>query len=225
MGIELEYRMKGIQQALIAQYIGGLGMPNAAKGGEREVFLRNYLQALFPAHNRFSSGMIIDMAGSCTGQVDIAIEQPFSPSFPLPGDQSSRMLLAESVAAVIEVKSDVKAQWAQMSETIGKVRRLQRGFGVTMTIGSPRLSTIPCVAVGYKRFESPKTITTRLDRTDDLRRPDAVLCIESGAFVGPRITACGWYGIYALCAQLNEWMRGLMNATFDMYGYLTSAQE
>ena len=156
--------------------------------------------------------------------MDIAIEQPFSPSFPLPGDKSTRMLLAESVAAVVEVKSNVTAQWNQMCDTVAKVRSLRRSYDMTMTIGSPRLSTIPCVAVGYKGFGSSEAIASKLERTDELRRPDAVLCIESGAFVGPRATATGWYGIFALCAQLNEWMRGLMSATFDMYGYLGTAR-
>ena len=94
----LASRMSGIQGSLMAQYEGGMSMASAAKGSEREVFLREYLPKVFPAHNRFSSGVIIDSRGRQTGQIDIAVEQPFSPSFPMPGSDSSRLLLAESVA-------------------------------------------------------------------------------------------------------------------------------
>jgi hypothetical protein len=49
------------------------------------------------------------------------VEYPFLPSFPMPGSHD-RLVLAESVLAVIEVKSDLVAQWDQATATIRAVR-------------------------------------------------------------------------------------------------------
>lgn len=216
----LASRMSGIQGSLMAQYEGGMSMASAAKGSEREVFLREYLQKVFPAHNRFSSGVIIDSRGKQTGQIDIAIEQPFSPSFPMPGSDSSRLLLAESVAAVIEVKSDVAKQWDQACRTTTKVRPLKRQYGAMMGFGNAPTAGIPCIAVGYKGFGDVAATEERLSKTDESSRPNAVLSIETGAFVGGGISASGWAGIYALCTYLNICMRSIASASVDMLSYV-----
>ena len=89
-------RLTAIQQALMAQHFGGKGLPNATAGSERETFLRGFLQQLFPAHRRFATGAITDSTGAISGQVDIAIEYGYVPSFPMPSTPE-RLLLAESV--------------------------------------------------------------------------------------------------------------------------------
>jgi hypothetical protein len=215
----LANRITAIQQALMAQYQGGVAMANAAKGSERELFLREYLQKVFPSYNRFSSGVIIDYKGNQTGQIDIAIEQPFSPSFPMPASDSSRLLLAESVAAVIEVKSDVAKQWDQACRTIAKVRPLKRQFKAMFGFGNAT-AEIPCIAVGYKGFRDARAIGERLSKTDESSRPNAVLSIETGAFVGGGISASDWAGVYALCTYLNTCMRSIASASVDMLSYV-----
>src|SRR5512147_3161769 len=90
-------RLSAIQQSLLAQRLAGQGLPAAVAGNERETFLREFLQKLFPAHRRFATGAITDSEGRLSGQVDIAIEYGFVPSFPMPGTDE-RLLLAESVA-------------------------------------------------------------------------------------------------------------------------------
>ena len=93
----------------MTQHSAGRGLPNAMAGNERETFLREFLQQLFPSHRRFSTGAITDSTGNITGQVDIAVEYGFVPSFPMPST-TERLLLAESVALVIEVKSNLDDQ-------------------------------------------------------------------------------------------------------------------
>jgi hypothetical protein len=93
----LTQRLYAIQRALMDNRAGSIGLPAAVMGSERETFLREYLQKVFPSHRRFSSGAIIDAKGEMSGQVDIAIEFGQSPSFPMPGS-NDRLLLAESVA-------------------------------------------------------------------------------------------------------------------------------
>ena len=93
----LQQRMAGIQLALMAQHQGGTGLPNATIGDEREVFLREFLRRVFPSNRRFSTGVITDTESQLSGQVDIAVEFGFVPSFPMPVTEE-RLLLAESVS-------------------------------------------------------------------------------------------------------------------------------
>ena len=93
----------------MAHVTGSTGLPSAFKGSERENFSRDYLQQIFPAHRRFATGAVTDSIGNISGQVDIAIEYGHLPSFPMP-KTNQRLILAESVAFVIEVKSDLSSQ-------------------------------------------------------------------------------------------------------------------
>ena len=49
-------------------------MPNASKGSERERFVSDYLQTLFPLPYRFGSGAITDATGALSGQLDVVVE-------------------------------------------------------------------------------------------------------------------------------------------------------
>ena len=167
----------------------------------------------------FSSGAITDSSGHLSGQVDIAVEQPFCPSFPSTlGDE--RLLLAESVAAVIEVKSDVQSQWSQACNTVQKVKSLQRQYGASIGFGPMSFDKIPCVAVGYKGFDTEATLNGRLKSTAESSRPDAVLTIEPGVFIGGGISATGWMGLYCLCVFINSSMRSLTAASVNLLDYL-----
>jgi hypothetical protein len=73
-------------------------------GGERETLLDKYLQEVLPPLYRFGRGAITDREGRLSGALDLVMELPFAPNFPIPA-ADQRLYLAESVAAVIEVKS------------------------------------------------------------------------------------------------------------------------
>jgi len=123
----LETRMNAIFTALDAGFSGGTGVSSASKGNERELFVNSVLSNAFPPHYRFSSGDIIDSYGSQSGQVDVVLEQPRSYSFPLLSG-GPRLYLAESVAAVIEVKSNLSSQWSEVEATAGKLATIKRKF-------------------------------------------------------------------------------------------------
>lgn len=212
-------RLVGIQQSLMAQHIGGRGMPNATIGGERETFLREFLQKLFPAHRRFSTGAITDSEGRLSGQVDIAVEYGEIPSFPMPGTEE-RLLLAESVALVIEVKSNLASQWSQVCETTAKVKTLQRHLNPTMHWGNPPTPTIPCIAVAYSGHSTVEGIQQRLSSTPDEQRPDGVLVIESGCFVGFGMTSQGALGLYALSMAINVVLTQIAFSAPDLMSYV-----
>lgn len=160
-------RLTAIQQVLLAHRSGSINLPSAVAGAERETFLREFLEKVFPSHRRFSSGAITDMAGNISGQVDIAIEFGFSPSFPMP-NANQRLLLAESVAAVIEVKSDLSSQWAEVARTTAAVKLLRRDLkAITMVGDSVPSQYIPVIAVGYtghSTLDGLRTVCLRLPR-------------------------------------------------------------
>ena len=102
-------------------------MSPASKGFERELFVSGLLSQVFPSHYRFASGDIVDRQGQSSGQVDIVLEYPSGFSFPVYPD-GPRLFLAESVACVIEVKSNLSSQWEQVLQKVSKVAELKRRF-------------------------------------------------------------------------------------------------
>jgi hypothetical protein len=195
-------RLTAIQQSMLAQHAAGQGLPNAMIGDERETFLREFLQKVFPAHRRFSSGAITDSEGRITGQIDIAIEFGLVPSFPTPA-ADQRLLLAESVALVLEVKSNLVAQWDQACDTIERVKILRRNMNPILQIGPAPSAFIPTIAVGYQGHATLDGLRQRLLDTPEERRPDGALVIASGCFVGFGMEASGALGLYALCLSIN----------------------
>jgi len=216
----LEQRLAGIQQALMAHHMGGLSMPSASKGNERETFVRDFLQALFPAHRRFGQGAITDSLGQISGQVDIVLEFGHAPSFPMPnGDE--RLFLADAVAMAIEVKSDLTSQWSQVRETTKKIKALQRNLGLIMSLGDDPPARIPCLAIGYKGRGTPEELTARLLATPEDQRPDAVLIIESGAaatFDGAG--GQGPWGLYLICTLINACLSQVAYAAPNLLSYV-----
>jgi len=212
-------RLTAIQQSLMAQRAGAIGLPSAVAGNERETFLRDFLQKVFPAHRRFTSGVITDAEGNLSGQVDIAVEYGFSPSFPMPGTEE-RLLLAESIALVIEVKSDLVSQWSEVQKTTEKVKVLKRALeGVTIVGDDPPASSIPVIAVGYKGHSTIEGLSKRLESTPLECRPDGALVIDSGCFVGLGMTTSGSLGLYALALGIDALLRHLITSRPNLARY------
>ncbi len=96
-------------------------MSSATSGQERAAFIDQFLSQAFPSPFRFGTGDATDVVGGRSGQLDVVVEFPFMPSLPIAGGSSSRLYLAESVAAVVEVKSNVGAQWNQALHTAAQL--------------------------------------------------------------------------------------------------------
>lgn len=192
-------RIKAIQMVLMAHCDGSIDLPAAMKGSERETFIHEFLEKVLPEIYRFGKGAITDSNSAISGAVDIVIELPFTPSFPMPAT-SDRLYLAESVGAVIEVKSDLAKQWKEVESTVGQVKTLHRQGEASIKVGGGLSTQIPCYAVGYKGYTTVKALKRRIDSTPEERRPDGALVIESGCFVTfPDTNA---YGIYAACENM-----------------------
>ena len=103
-------RVSAVKDGLLAAHRAGNGSPNEVIGNEREVFIRNYLEAAYPKPFRFAGGFVTDSEGRKSGQLDIIVEKLHSISFPAQAGSSERLYLAEMVSAAISVKSNLSAQ-------------------------------------------------------------------------------------------------------------------
>lgn len=226
-------RLAGIRQILMAHHAASAELPTAAMGDERETLIREFLEKVFPFPYRFGSGAIADSSGNESGQIDVVVEWPFFASFPAVGG-GQRLYLAESVAFVIEVKSNLTKRWNEVEATTKKVRALRRCWSshvnvdrVAGVIPNPASnSRIPVVAVGFVGDKKPETLAKRLQDTQEDSRPDAALVIESGAYNecgaynGHPVTDSGEEGLFAFCALGSYWLRNVLIAEPDLLAYV-----
>jgi len=224
----ISQRLEGIRQVLMAYHRAGLPMPDATKGTEREILIREFLERVFPPPYRFGTGAVVDSSGVVSGQLDVVVEFPFFPSFPPPGG-TQRLYLAESVAFVIEVKSDLSSQWAQVEETVAKVRPLRRQWlrhassspNQLLALSGPSASRLPVAVVGFKGYSDLDSLANRLNATSLERRPDLALVVESGACVGLTARGLGPSGLFAFCVDCSYFARNVVTAEPDLNSYLS----
>ena len=219
----LQDRLEGLRQQLVGAYRCGVSTSSASKGFEREILINALLQRAFPTIYRFGSGDIIDQQGNHSGQVDIVMEYPFTPAVPDAFPSSApRLYLAESVAAVIEVKSDLGKQWRQVCDKAEKLKGLHREFksAVRRECSYVAAKRIPLIAVGY----------TGWNQLDALQKPleedvaDAILVIDPGVFVCRReygqLEAEGAWALWGLVCCLHLIGYALAGADVSPYHYI-----
>jgi hypothetical protein len=150
-----------IDRMLGSGYDGSLETPLTAGRGPRGQFVSLFLGQVMPPPYRFGTGVAIDLEGHTSGQLDIVVEYPFLPSFPLP-DVPSRMYLAESVAAAIEVKFDASSEWEDVrksAERLAPVRRDLRYWGIG---GAGLGAGIPLIMVAFQGWKTPEELHAKL---------------------------------------------------------------
>lgn len=133
----LKQRLLAIQKQLMAVHAGGAQMAASTKGSEREHFIDLFLGAVLPSTYRFGRGDVTNANGAQSGQLDVVVELPHLPSVPMVGGKE-RLYMAESVGAVIEVKSDIAGQWNEALGTasaLAKVNRDVRDYEFSSAVG------------------------------------------------------------------------------------------
>ncbi|MBX5293088.1 hypothetical protein HJB96_09045 [Rhizobium sp. NLR15a] len=211
-------RMAGIQRQLLAGHATGLTLSSSSKGREREEFISGFLSRVFPNSFRFGTGDVTDTNGRRSGQLDVVIEYPFGPSLPAIGGGDVRLYLAESVAAVIEVKSDLQNQWQEVESTAAQLSPLVREFGGMISVGRPPPeSRIPIVAVGYEGWKTLETLKAKVESSNI----DAALIIDGGLFISKDgIEATGACGMWAMICFINATIQGLVSASTNPFRYI-----
>ncbi len=215
----IEKRLVGLGTILMGVHGASASLSSATKGAEREAFVRLFLEEFFPRGFRFGHGDITDSHDQKSGQCDIVVEYPFIPSIPLPGG-GSRLYLAEGVASVIEVKSDVAGQWNEVLSTASKLESLKRNVNPQMVIANEFGDSIPMFAVGYDGWRTAKTIREKLDNSP----VDCVLVIKHGIFVANRkffggIESSGAVALWLFITALNEAMSYIKTADPSLLDY------
>ncbi len=176
---QIESRFDGIHKQLLGTYEAGKCLSSSSKGYERENFINNFLSDVLTPQYRFGNGDAIDTYGNKSGQLDIVIEYPYIPSIPVVGSANTRLYLAEGIACVIEVKSNIADQWNQFKQTADKLSKLKRYSRHVPGIGEPIQDKIPLFAVGYTGWKKLATMKRKLKET----KVDGILIIDQPAFV------------------------------------------
>ncbi len=225
-GSPLKERFKAFRILLSNAYDAGKGMPSAVIGAERETFINAFLRQVFPDSFRLGGGAIVDNSGSMSGQLDVVFERPFGPSFPLPGG-GQRLYLSDTVAAAIEIKSNITTQWGDFERTASQLSKVDHTpFHMGMAAGhsfSP--GRVPLFLVGYEGPSKIRTIVKYMMKTQQSNRPIGVLCIRSGVFFyiddeGTIISGTGDVGLFLFIMCLNRILTYVMNNIPDLSIYI-----
>ena len=214
-------RLKGIQSMLKAVHQSSSGLSTATTGTERAEFIDGFLSGVLPAPFRFGTGDATDRSGKHSGQLDVVVENPFCPSLPIVGGGQIRLYLAEAVAAVIEVKSNVENQWPQVLETAAKLEPLRRQLRGHAWVGRQPTKRIPFFAVGYEGWKQQDTLKAKL-REGTI---DGILVIDPGLFASNSnfgdILSSGEAALWGFISCLHEATNSLKQNTPQPYEYVT----
>ncbi len=183
-------RIQGIRESLLATHKAGKGSPNEVIGNERELFLRNYLEAVYPKPFRFASGFVMDKAGNKSGQLDIIAEKIHSISFPAQPSSNERLYLAEMVSAVISVKSSLFAQWSQIEKEIEKLNPIKPNPNGFFQINS-RTDHIPFFIISYSGGKTVKKLAEKLNKIPMNSCLEAVLILDEN-IIAVRTNSENW---------------------------------
>lgn len=241
-------RMNGLLAGLNATYVSTAASASAAKGAGRANFIDSFLKQVTPPGWRISTnGEITDAKGNKTGELDIIIENGFFPSLPVIGIESSRLYFAEGVAAVVEVKSNLKDQWGEVISTGKKLATLERRikggimggssgptyFQSPVEINNPSLpkmppmpkniikEKVPYFVVGYKGWATRETVLAKLEEAEG--RISGILQLDLAYFVGSaafdQVRATGGLCLLGFLSSLNEASSYVKAATADLLSY------
>ncbi|HEY1976377.1 MAG TPA: DUF6602 domain-containing protein [Candidatus Baltobacteraceae bacterium] len=224
-------RLAGIQAALVGAHQASSGMSSNTTGAERQEFIESFLRNVLPTIYRFGTGDATDLNGAISGQLDVVVESPFAPTLPNVGLGSTRLYLAESIAAVIEVKSDISKQWTQAIKTAAKLAPLRRTYtsSIRMTDSSIRLGAgpvtttdaIPLFVAAFTGWTTMASLTSALSGAADI---SGILIIDAGLFASSSafggVTATGPSALWELICALDAAVNKIQMASIEPKAYL-----
>jgi hypothetical protein len=153
----------GAVDELRGAYRKSEGAPTPCVGSLRESGVRRAVEHCLPGIVHLYEGEIIDSSGEQSGQLDgILVHSTGAALATAPDD--SRVVLAEGAVAVIESKSTLTSQWAEVIRTWEKVRKLRRFKGLRhgvffgATPPMPGDDALPIVVIGRTGWEQANTL-------------------------------------------------------------------
>ena len=184
----------------------------------RRVLIEQFLRPLFSAHRRFTSGRITDASGVLTEQIDLIIEHGFMPSFPL-HDGTSRLVLAEAAALVIEVADHLGEDDERLREVCSHIKQLSRDINPPLKYQGAPSDRVPVMVVFCQGPDELEDLQRWWMAIPETERPDAVCVLSSGCFLGFGLEADGALGLYSVCLTINHMLTLLNFAAPDLAVY------
>lgn len=210
-------RLTGLQSILNGVHQSSIGLSSASIGQERAAFIEEFLAKVLPPIYRFGTGDATDASGAKSGQLDVVVEYPFAPSLPVVGAGQSRLYLAESAAAVLEVKSNLANQWSDAVNTATALAPLRRSFGASMSFGNGPQPQIPLFAVGYTGWKNLATLQTNLNACAEIQ---GALVIDAGIYASKSgLIAQGPLALWGLIVDLHFVTNSLQSASTNPTAY------
>ena len=213
-------RLTGLQSILKGVHQSSVGsLSSATTGQERAAVIDEFGGRALPPIYRFGTGDATDANGTRSGQLDVVVEYPFAPSLPTVGAGQTRLYLAESVAAVIEVKSEpFRDRWGQAVQTANALAPLQRSFAAAMTFGNPPMERIPLFAVGYTGWRTMSALQANLANCPAI---NGALVIDVGLYASTfGVVAHGPLALWGLIVDLHRITKNsLQSASTDPAAY------
>ena len=173
MNQQIASRLNGIHSVLCSAFEAGALLSASSKGYERETFISLFLSEVFPPIYRFGTGDITDSlnnddASRRSGQIDIVIEMPWAPSFPILVGSGARLYPSEAVGTAIEVKSNLLNQWHDVIGTATALEPLrQKLSGITVNDDHLEIHTktkepVPFYVVGYEGWSTAAKVEEKV---------------------------------------------------------------
>lgn len=233
MGYPLGPFFHGLHDTLRTAMASAKDLSAASKGRSRERDVHEALLQLLPPSAHLETGDIIDANGAQTGQLDLVVVHGGGITFKRHADGPA-WILAESAAAVIEVKSDLTKQWSEVESTWSKLRAIKRStgglhFGWGGVQDNDR-SGVPLVVLALHGWETLEPLQERLLQIRTPQEPTIVVVTLDPPRIARSTTdrseVHGYtdenrgFALASTVVFLAEWARAIGFATVPWESYL-----
>lgn len=211
-------------ESLMLGYKQSRKYPSPVIGNERELLIEALLKRALPSNIRYGSGVIMDSRGHKTGQVDIVLECQNSFSLPITSGKQ-RLYFADTVAAAIEVKSDLNKQKIEAFEQSHSVQKLFRKKREEDFIDQKKYA-VPSYIIAFKGAKE-ETIDKWIYQECKVKRqffPTGILCLEPACFYsfepdGGTLKSSGNGAVFAFLCSLSNWANYNKESKFNVESY------
>lgn len=211
-------------ESLMLGYKQSKEYPSTVIGNERELLIEGLLKRALPSNIRYGSGVIMDSSGYKTGQVDIVLECEHSFSLPITSGKQ-RLYFADTVAATIEVKSDLNKQKSEAFQQNDSIQKLFRKKQTDKFIDRKEYF-VPSYIVAFKgaKEETIEKWVYQECREKQQHYPTGILCLEPAYFFafepdGGTMISRGDGAIFAFLCSLSNWANYNKDSKFDVSSY------